>query len=166
MQSFLLSLRRDRRKEIDVFRFSPSNLPYTGAVRLDLCENIKPVQDRISTTLHESTPMSKPEFRLMLWKTFFPPPMNFVHTWFITLQAFCWQSQHNDAFHMSATKVFVVCLFVSSTYLTSSIRISSSLFSREEMFKFGRISMLIWCQCRDLFKLTNAMSYLFNIEKY
>jgi len=52
--SFLL--RRSRRKEIDVFRFFPSSLsrachiPELYDRGLGLCENIKLVRDRISTT--------------------------------------------------------------------------------------------------------------------
>lgn len=121
-----------------------------------LCENIKPVQDRISTTSHESTPASVPEFRLMLWKTFLPLP-----PWISPIRGLLHRRRlpEQRCFSRATSDESIRGSSIRLKYIldVGSIRVSSSLFSREEMLKFDRIPTLVWRQssrslriCRNL----------------
>lgn len=154
MQSFLLSLRGVGKRSMSS-GFSPRIcLPHTRVVQtwLGLCENIKPVQDRISTTLHESTPMSEPEFRLMSWKTFLP-----LLPWISPIRGLL----HCRHFAGNAGTMLFTChrrrkylWFVHPsqvhTWHTGLIRVSSSLSLHKEMLKFDRIPISFDTYCRRI----------------
>lgn len=153
MQSFLPSLRRGRRKKIDVFRFSPSSLsracyipkPYDrGWVYTRTSNQTGTGYRRLYTNRHQRgvgvsshvaedvSPLCHHEFRL--------------YAVYYTV-GICRQCRNNGAFHMPpATKVFAVRPSVSSTYLTRS----NSLFRHRFIFarrklKLDKILLLIWC---------------------
>lgn len=123
MQSFLFSLRRDHRKEIDVFRFSPSNLPASYRSRTIVVGFMREHQTSPRPDIDDftriDTNVGVGVSSYVVEDVSSSATMNFAHTWFITPPAFCRQCRNNGAFHMPpATKVFAVRPSVSSTYLT------------------------------------------------